>query len=237
MRGLDKGRLEALTDGILAVAMTLLVLELKLDGNENISTDAHLWRHLLEIERTFNVYLISFVVLGMYWIAHSLQFHFVKHVDRGMIWINLLFMLLVTLVPFTTNVMIFYEDLLLPIVLYGANQFLLAFSLILNINYLARHPALAERRPDAGGRHVHPPPPGAVLADPDRWPRCAAFVHTRLGLSVYFLMLVAHFFPRQIDGTLSRLKRRKAALGARRMRPRAHGPRRGRMRAPASAPS
>lgn len=208
VRGLDKGRLEALTDGIIAVAMTLLVLELKLDGNENISTDAHLWGHLLEIERTFNVYLISFVVLGMYWIAHNLQFHYVKHVDRGMIWINLLFMLLVTLVPFTTNVMIFYEDLVLPIVLYGANQFLLALTLILNINYLARHPALADEAltPEAVA-FIHRRlvlfsliPVAATLA---------AFVHTRLGLSLYFLMLVAHFFPRQIDGTLSRLKRRK----------------------------
>lgn len=206
-RGLDKSRLEALTDGILAVAMTLLVLELKLDGTESISNETHLLNHLLEIERTFNVYMISFVVLGMYWIAHSLQFHYVKHVDRGMIWINLLFMLLVTLVPFTTNVMISLEQLVTPIVLYGVNQFLLAFTLILNINYLARHPALADPSltPEAAS-FIHRRlvlfsliPVAAT---------CAAFVHTRLGLSIYFLMLVLHFFPSHVDGALTRLRRR-----------------------------
>jgi uncharacterized membrane protein len=207
-RGLDKGRLEALTDGIIAVAMTLLVLDLKLDGTENISTDAHLLSHLLEIERTFNVYLVSFIVLGMYWIAHSLQFQFVRHVDRGMIWISLAFMLLVTLVPFTTNVMISYDELLVPIVLYGVNLFLLACTLILNINYLARHPALAE--PGLTNEVVSFIHRRLVLFSLiPVLAICAAFVHPRLGLSAYFLMLVMHFFPHRVDGALRRLPGRK----------------------------
>jgi uncharacterized membrane protein len=67
--------------------MTILVLDLKFDGTEAISTDAHLIRHPLEVERTFWVYLVSFIVLGMYRIAPTLQFHHGRRVDRGMIWV------------------------------------------------------------------------------------------------------------------------------------------------------
>ena len=142
--GMAKGRIEALTDGIMAVAMTILVLDLKFDGTEAIATDDHLVRHLVEIERTFTVYLVSFVVLGMYWIAHHLQFHYVRRIDRGLMWINLAFMLLVTVVPFTTSVMIDYENLRVPVVMYGANQLLLAAMLLANLNYIGRRPALCE---------------------------------------------------------------------------------------------
>ena len=139
-----KGRLEALTDGIMAVAMTILVLDLKFDATEAIASDAHLLNHLVELERTFTVYLVSFVVLGMCWIGHHAQFHFVRRADRGLMWINLAFMLLVTLVPFTTSLMIDYEDLRLPCVLFGAVQLLLALTLLANLGYVARRPALRD---------------------------------------------------------------------------------------------
>lgn len=201
--GLEKGRLEALTDGIMAVAMTLLVLDLKFDGTESIGTDQHLITHLLELERTFTVYIVSFVVLGMYWIAHHLQFHFVKRVDRGVLWINLGFMLLVTLVPFTTNVMMQYESLRVPVVLFGVNQLLLSLSLLVNINYVARRPALRDEHltPEVVG-YIHRRL--LVFSMVPALSIAVAFVSTRAALYLYMLMFLVHAFPASLDRTLGR---------------------------------
>jgi uncharacterized membrane protein len=199
-QGMAKGRIEALTDGIMAVAMTILVLDLKFDGTEAISADDHLVRHLLEIERTFTVYLVSFVVLGMYWIAHHLQFHYVRRIDRGVMWINLAFMLLVTVVPFTTSIMIDYENLRVPVVLYGANQLLLSATLLANLDYIRRRPALCEPAltPEVAGsirRRLW-----LFSAVPALSMVVAAF-NTRAALYLYFMMAVVHFFPRLPDAT------------------------------------
>lgn len=201
--GLEKGRLEALTDGILAVAMTILVLDIKLEASDTILTDAHLINHLLSVERTFSVYLVSFVVLAMFWISHTLQFHYVKRVDRRMLWISLVFMLLVTLVPFTTNVLISYETLLLPVVMYGINLTLLAATLIANVNYLSRHPnlATAEFTPTVSA-YIHRRL--LIVALIPMLAIAMAFVSTRVSLYMYFLMLLVHFLPRQIDNHLPR---------------------------------
>jgi len=201
--GLEKGRLEALTDGIMAVAMTLLVLDLKFDGTESIATDQHLITHLLELERTFTVYIVSFVVLGMYWIAHHLQFHFVKRVDRGVLWINLGFMLLVTLVPFTTNVMMQYESLRVPVVLFGVNQLLLSLSLLVNINYVARRPELRDDHltPEVVG-YIHRRL--LVFSMVPALSIAVAFVSTRAALYLYMLMFLVHVFPAALDRTLGR---------------------------------
>jgi uncharacterized membrane protein len=200
--GMAKGRIEALTDGIMAVAMTILVLDLKFDGTEAISADAHLVRHLVEIERTFTVYLVSFVVLGMYWIAHHLQFHYVRRVDRGVMWINLAFMLLVTVVPFTTSIMIDYENLRVPVVMYGANQLLLSAMLLANLAYIGRRPALCEPT-------LTPQVAGAIrrrlllFSAVPALSMAVALVSTRAALYLYFLMAVVHFLPRLPEATMS----------------------------------
>ncbi len=199
--GFTKGRLEALTDGIMAVAMTILVLDLKFDATEAIATDEHLVRHLLDIERTFSVYLVSFVVLGMCWIGHHAQFHYVRRVDRGLMWINLAFMLLVTVVPFTTSLMIDYEDLRLPVVLFGANQLLLSATLLANLRYVARRPELREGAltPAIAGfmrRRLL-----LLSAIPVASMAVAAF-STRAALYLYALMVVAHLVQKPLDDAL-----------------------------------
>ena len=83
LRGLEKNRLEALIDGIFAVALTLLVLDIRLPDNIVVASNEDLWTRLLGLERHFVIYVISFVVIGMYWINHHIQFHFVSRTNRA----------------------------------------------------------------------------------------------------------------------------------------------------------
>jgi len=196
-----KGRLEALTDGIMAVAMTILVLDLKFDATEAIASDAHLLSHLVDLERTFTVYLVSFVVLGMCWIGHHAQFHFVRRADRGLMWINLAFMLLVTVVPFTTSLMIDYEDLRLPCVLFGAVQLLLSLALLANLGYVARRPELREDALTPGivasmRRRL------LLLTAVPAASMAVALVSTRAALYLYALTVVVQFLQKPLDAAL-----------------------------------
>ena len=78
LRGFEKGRFETLVDGIFAVALTLLVLDIKLPEGMTYATNEALWNRLLSLERHFAIYAISFIVIGIYWVAHHVQFHYVR---------------------------------------------------------------------------------------------------------------------------------------------------------------
>ena len=103
--GMAKNRVEALVDGIFGVAMTLLVLDVKLPQGLPLDTDAAMRAQLLGLSGNFRIYLVSFAVLGLYWIGHHLQFHMVRSVDRVLLWINLCFMFGITMIPFSTSVL------------------------------------------------------------------------------------------------------------------------------------
>src|ERR1700712_4336276 len=141
--GMPKNRVEALVDGIFGVAMTLLVLDIKVPQGLSFSSDAALRDTLLGQISNFRIYLISFIVLGMYWVAHHMQFHLVRNVDRVVLWINLMFMLGVTMVPFSTSLLGEYGNLTTPCVIYGLNLLWLAVLSWVQVAYLERNPHLA----------------------------------------------------------------------------------------------
>jgi uncharacterized membrane protein len=115
-RSRDPGRVLTLTDGVFAIIMTLLVLDIhvpQLLGNEHLSSA------LLQVWPTLLVFVISFVLTGMYWVAHRDMFTLVHGVDRGLVWLNILFMLPVALVPFAASLLGEYSHDPLAIQLYG----------------------------------------------------------------------------------------------------------------------
>src|ERR1700687_2749265 len=101
-------RIEALTDGIFAVAMTLLIFDLKVPKvpqdipfSQFAATLAALWPRLL-------CFVMSFMTTGTLWVAHRGQFHWIERTDRFALWINLLFLLFVSALPFSTNLLAEY---------------------------------------------------------------------------------------------------------------------------------
>ncbi|NNN00153.1 MAG: DUF1211 domain-containing protein [Candidatus Eremiobacteraeota bacterium] len=120
-------RIEALSDNIFAVAMTLLVLDLRIPAHAEGSSVwpyvALLWHHM----RTFAV---SFFIVGLYWVLHHHVFIFVKRSDRTLLWLNLLFMLFVVVTPFSAGLLGAFDDSRTAIAVYGANISLLGISLL-----------------------------------------------------------------------------------------------------------
>jgi uncharacterized membrane protein len=117
----SKGRIEALTDGIFAVAMTLLVLDLRLPQVAGELSDAGLREALIGLLPKLESYVISFLVLCIFWLGHHRLMHQVRGVDHRFLWRNLLFILFITFVPFTTSLMGEHRDLDDAPLVYGVN--------------------------------------------------------------------------------------------------------------------
>jgi uncharacterized membrane protein len=146
---MTKHRIEALSDGIFAVAMTLLVLDIKMPESISYASDADLIARLASLEHAVASYAVSFILLGIYWVGHHFQFHYIGRSDRGLLWINLYLLLCICLVPFTTDLVGDNVLLRVPALLYGVNLLLVASALVMQVEYLRRHPELGTPELDA----------------------------------------------------------------------------------------
>lgn len=96
-------RLLALSDGVIAVAITLLVLDIRLPEGFGEFSDGQLWAALVALWPRLLAYLLSFYVIANFWMSHRAKFEHIVRTDGRLMWINMLFLLTVGLVPFTTN--------------------------------------------------------------------------------------------------------------------------------------
>jgi uncharacterized membrane protein len=105
-------RLEAFTDGVFAIAATLLVLDLTTHSLGEIGSDAEMWAALGDMWQLFVNFALSFVLLCLLWMTHVQQFEHVARIDSPMVWLNNLRLLFIVLVPFATGLTTDYEQYL-----------------------------------------------------------------------------------------------------------------------------
>ena len=122
-------RLAALSDGVFAVAITLLVLDLHAPAQELVRSEADLWHGLLGLAPRLVVYVMSFITLGIFWVGQQTQLNFIPRSDRNLAWIHLAFLLAVTLMPFSTTLTAEFIGFRLAIVVYWLNIVLLGAAL------------------------------------------------------------------------------------------------------------
>jgi uncharacterized membrane protein len=96
------GRLLALADGVFAIALTLLVIEIALPEG---TSDARLGAALVALGPRYFAYVLSFAVIARFWIAHHRVFRYIRGYDDTLIWLNFLFLMLVAFLPFPTSVL------------------------------------------------------------------------------------------------------------------------------------
>jgi len=109
-----KNRLEAFSDGVLAIIITIMVLELHVP-------DEPTWRGLGSVLPTFLSYLLSFVYVGIYWNNHHHMIHLAGRVNGAILWANLHLLFWLSLVPFTTRWMDESGFVQIPVLTYGIN--------------------------------------------------------------------------------------------------------------------
>ena len=111
---MDTRRLEAFSDGVLAIIITIMVLELKVPHDATLAALRALWP-------VFFSYVLSFVYVGIYWNNHHHMFHVARRVTGGILWANLHLLFWLSLLPFSTGWMGENEFARWPTVIYGVN--------------------------------------------------------------------------------------------------------------------
>ena len=123
-------RLIFFSDAVFAIVMTLLVLDIQVPDLP-ASSVAELPERVLDLWPKFFSYVLSFLVVGTYWIAHHQTFRYIRSYDRKLMWLNLLFLLSITFVPFPTSLLGEYGEQQVAVVVYAASlglaRLLLAF--------------------------------------------------------------------------------------------------------------
>jgi len=129
---MGKGRLEAFSDGVIAVIITIMVLEMKVPHGTNVAA-------LAPLIPVFLTYVLSFVFVGIYWNNHHHMLHAVQHVTGGGLWANLHLLFWLSLIPFVTGWMSENHFESLPVAIYGGVLFMCGVAYYIFERVLVRH--------------------------------------------------------------------------------------------------
>jgi uncharacterized membrane protein len=137
--GQKVARIEAISDGVFAVALTLLVLDIKEPVQSVIHTEGDLMRVFCSLTPKFLSYFLSFMTLGIFWTGQSLQYTYIERSDRHLNWLALFFLLFVSVLPFTTAFLSAHIQFKFAIGVYWFNIFMLGMLLLVHWDYAVRN--------------------------------------------------------------------------------------------------
>ena len=145
---LSTARIETLADGVFAIVMTLLVFDMRVPAQEQVAA-VGLGQALLTLTPNMISYVISFVILGVFWVGHHNQFFYIRRSDRTLLWINILFLMFVALVPFSAGLLSRYGSDRLSLIVYNTNLICVGAVLYLHWAYAVRDAHLLGHALDA----------------------------------------------------------------------------------------
>ncbi|QVL30746.1 DUF1211 domain-containing protein [Telmatocola sphagniphila] len=146
--GIGKGRVEALADGIFAIAMTLLILDVKVPALLPDQID-QLPNRLLQLWPKMASFVISFLICGVYWVGHHALLHYVRRSDRTFMWLNIAFFLVISAIPFSAALIGEYPQQPTAIRVYCGNLILAGVVLFGQLRYAAGRGQLYDQDIDA----------------------------------------------------------------------------------------
>ena len=139
---MEKSRLEAFSDGVFAIVITLLILDIRfpeVDYSQFSETLKSVLPRIL-------AYVLSFIIIGLYWVIHHNSMHAIKKTDRGFLWLNILLLLCISFIPFPTSLVGRYPFEAGPIMIYGITLIAsnaVGYIMLVYVHY-HRHLATAE---------------------------------------------------------------------------------------------
>lgn len=196
---MGKGRVEAFSDGVLAIILTIMVLELKVP--RLLESQVNSWESLVPLLPIFMSYLLSFIYVGIYWTNHHHLLHATHRITGSILWANMHLLFWLSLIPFTTALVGLNHLESMPTALYGVVLLLTGLAF-----WILEASILKAEGPDSA----------LAEAVGNRWKEAAsliaytvaigaAFLHSYIAIGIYVLVAIAWLVPdRRIERVLKR---------------------------------
>ncbi len=136
--GIPTSRIEAFSDGVIAILITIMVFDLKVPAFGRVLEGREVWSALIGLAPKLLAYLFSFVILGIMWANHHHTFHLIQKVDGKLLWLNLHFLFWLSLIPFPTSMVGANPRLPQSAALFGAVLTLMSLAYTLMRGYASR---------------------------------------------------------------------------------------------------
>jgi uncharacterized membrane protein len=195
---LGTSRVEAFSDGVFAVAITLLVLNIQIPQVPEAVASGEFLHKLVDVWPKLLIYILSFVIVGIYWVGHHNTFHYIKRSDRTLLWLNILLLMCIVFIPFPTGLVGQYPQQQTSVVIYGGTLVITGLALQLLWWYATSRYRLVDREIDpqlvrrATRRNLTAP---LIYV-------CAigiSFLSVQASLIFFILVPVYYIFPSRID--------------------------------------
>ena len=194
---ISTGRIETLADGVFAIVMTVLVFDMRVPLQAEVD-QIGLLAALSQLAPNLLSYIITFVILGVFWVGHHNQFFYIKRADRTLLWINIFFLMLVALLPFSAGLFSRYGQDRISIIVYNINLILTGLILFVHWWYATRDHHLLGQRLDTHVRHIVYRrilmPPALYFAA-----IVVSFVSVELSIVIDILVPILYVMPNRVD--------------------------------------
>ena len=135
-------RVEAFSDGIVAIIMTIMVLEFELPDIKKEATSQSIQHHLVDLLPYFGTYAFSFLMIAILWTNHHQLFHLLAKIDSVVLWLNFAYIFLISFIPFATALLAANHALSTSVAFYGLVLLCATLSLAIMRNYALKHKLL-----------------------------------------------------------------------------------------------
>jgi uncharacterized membrane protein len=199
---IGKNRIEALSDGIFAIVMTLLILEIHVPNLPPNAPNVEVAPALVALWPKFASYIVTFVSLGFFWVGHHIMYHAIRRADRILLWLNIFFFMFVSLLPFSTSVLNAFSEAFIAPLLFGTNLAIIGWILFFQWSYANAQPDMladfvsAEYRKIVRSRMLIVPVGTTLTA-------VICFWSVGISLAIYLLFLPLYMLPGTLAGTKS----------------------------------
>ena len=196
---IGKSRIEALSDGIFAIVMTLLILEIRVPNLPPNSPNVEVAPALFALWPKFVSYLVTFVSLGFFWVGHHIMYHAIRRADRTLLWLNICFFMFVSLLPFSTSVLNAFPQAFVAPFFFGANLAIIGWILFFQWQYANSQPDMlanfvsVQYRKSVRSRMLIVPVATTLTV-------FVCFWSVGISLTIYLLLLPLYMLPGKLGG-------------------------------------
>jgi uncharacterized membrane protein len=145
---ISKNRLETMVDGIFAIAMTLLVLGINPPKPAVSQAQATLPGMIFDLIPQFFIFIAAFLILASFWLSHHRHFHFVCAVDPRLLWINIILLISIVFVPFSTDMAGDYPEVLIAVLFFHINILIVGLIFGYQVHYISKSEHLCDPEAD-----------------------------------------------------------------------------------------